>query len=273
MQQINALFRKEPFIVGVSCGLFFLILAAENSTACGSDSDAVAELTRELSDFAVVSTSIQDRKEVSVQIHRDPEAALRALARLSPRAVASVQRLLLQVPCKNEASLMTIAELPSLEELDICESGWNPVISKAILRQDRLVSLRAERSGLVGADLRDIAKLSHLQFLMIGNNPIGGPDLACLATCEKLTQLSLAGLNVRTKDVTFIARLKELCWLDLPDTKVDNQIIDLVRGCREIQILTLTGTAVNDEGAANLLSVLPKAIISYGQNGILAEAK
>ena len=177
-------------------------------------------------------------------------------------------------PGFTDQGLKSVAELESLERLELGATGITNEGLREIARLPKLQHLGLERSavtspGLVhlrplqslrflgltftnidDSGLEAIAELRSLETIGLSNTKVCGTSLAALARLPKLTSLELRGCPLQ--DGSGLAQLKKLTHLSLTDIQIPRGTLSNVWEMNKLDWLDLRGSAITDDHLAEL---------------------
>lgn len=106
------------------------------------------------------------------------------------------------------------------------------------------------------ADLREIAKLTQLRCLLIGNAcDVTDAGLECLSALKKLRVLSLSGSKITDDGLRHLATLTRLEVLELDHAPIRGSGLAHLRSLRNLKLLSLRFTPLRDDGLVHLSSL------------------
>ncbi|MDO8589325.1 MAG: P-loop NTPase fold protein [Armatimonadota bacterium] len=112
-------------------------------------------------------------------------------------------------------------------------------------------------TGVTDAGLREIAKLTNLQWLDLSRTGVTDAGLREIAKLTNLQELGLSGTGVTDAGLREIARLTNLQGLFLGGTGVTDAGLREIAKLTNLQALGLSGTGVTDAGRNELKRALP----------------
>jgi hypothetical protein len=194
-------------------------------------------------------------------------------------------------PAFTDQGLKSVAELVSLERLELAATGVTNEGLREIARLPKLQFLGLERSavtspglvhlrplqslrflGLTFTDVDDsgleaIAELRGLETICLSNTKVRGTSLGVLARMPKLTSLQLRGCPLH--DGSGLAQLKRLKHLLLTDCQIPPGLLTNVWEMNKLESLNLRGSAITDDHLAELYLATQLSILLLGKTETL----
>jgi hypothetical protein len=116
-------------------------------------------------------------------------------------------------------------------------------------------SVRAPGSKLVGHDFANLAPLTSLKLLDLGETRVTDSDLMHLRGMSGLNRLRLYKTGITDAGVAHLSALRRIRDLNLSGTKVTDNSLEHLRGRAALEYLSLGGTNVTDNGLPPLLGL------------------
>src|SRR5262249_4995730 len=98
---------------------------------------------------------------------------------------------------------------------------------------------------IVDSDLKELARLEHLQMLKLSATRISGVGLAALGSLRQLYALDASWESVTDQGAKGVAELKHLRFLKLSHADVSDLGLKALSGLKRLQVLDLWGTNIS----------------------------
>lgn len=121
------------------------------------------------------------------------------------------------------------------------------------------------KTQVTGKGLEKLQAMDHLTILSLEQSPVNDAGLRHVAQFPSLKQLSLSGTSITSSGLWHLKDLDKLEHLDLRQTSITNAGLEHLHGLSNLKVIELGKTRVTIEGAAKLLSALPKCDIEMGR--------
>jgi len=114
-------------------------------------------------------------------------------------------------------------------------------------------------------DLKELARLTNLQFLRLSGTKVTDAGLKELAGLSNLRALDLGSTQVSDAGLKGLAGIKDLRLLLLDGTKVTHEGLKELKSLKSLRSVNLRKTGVTKEGITQLKKALPACRIVPGQ--------
>ena len=115
-----------------------------------------------------------------------------------------------------------------------------------------LRDLSLYQTGISDGHLQHLAKLEHLQFLMICGANVKGPGIKSLANLPILTELHISASPLNNAAAQALSQCTQLTTLGAPGTQIGNDDLIHFQRLPHLRELYLNATAITDDGLKHL---------------------
>ncbi|MBY0551631.1 MAG: hypothetical protein K2W95_30390 [Candidatus Obscuribacterales bacterium] len=143
------------------------------------------------------------------------------------------------------------AQIPAMAQLQRLDLSRSKIQSLGAERFQGLTTLTLSGTEVNDASLRNIALLATLSTLDLKGTKVTDACVPYLKNCPQLRSLTMGKTDITTAGAKALLALPGLRDLDLSKTKVSDEFLVGVN-TTFIDRLTLTGTAIGDQGVKNL---------------------
>ena len=150
-------------------------------------------------------------------------------------------------------ALARFRELPNLRAIGIHNCPVEPMSLVELSRFKKLRLLTLEALDLDLSRLQHI-DVSELEVLSLNSSLVDDSISQLLSRCAKLETLSLNGCNISDRTLAQLKHCRLLRTLHLDDTEIVGRAFEDLRDL-DLRILSLTGSQLDDTGAAALAQV------------------
>jgi hypothetical protein len=193
------------------------------------------------------------------------------LSRLPARE--RISTLWLAGPTVTDSTLADISDLPNLRMLSIRGSpGVTDQGMPDLAKLDHLDFLVLHQTSVTDRGLQHLSGLPELRMLNLQGAGISGAGMESLAGLVQLTSLRLDETNVGDDGLEWLGRLQNLRNLGLQPTPVTDKGLESLAKLRNLKHLTL-GRNVSRAGAVRLKSQLPQCEIWFVEGNNWATLK
>lgn len=187
-----------------------------------------------------------------------------------------------------EKGLIAVAQIPTLQSLDIAGASMTVDLAKAIAKNSQLQELQLYNTGFSDEAAAAFAHNSSLQVLNLIYNPITNKGLTALATISSLREINLNSTNISEgaaqsfinhpnlenislgnanntyADVVALSRIPKLQEIGISGYGLDDKSAALLATCRNLTSLYMGTGDMTDQGILTLVKMPKLKVIALG---------